>query len=231
MTHEMIQISAPIRVVLLDHHALMRAGLRMLMTQEQGIELAGEAGDMDDAINLVTQQKPDIVLLELNEIDQMKIIPRLLQASGRSRLILLSGSDDTDLYVQAVRYGAMGVVSSTKPPEVLLKAIRKVHAGEAWLDRTMVANVLTQLTTDPIMTMDDSEVRSASELNPREREIVQLVGQGLNARQIAKRMSLSESTIRHYFTSIYEKIGVNGRLELLIFAYRAGLTHPSEYLG
>ena len=105
---------------------------------------------------------------------------------------------------------------------MLVKAVRKVHAGEVWLDRVMMADVLTRITRGG-ENRDNPEAAKISSLSAREREVVDLIGMGLKNKEIAERLFLSEVTIRHHLTSIYNKLGVSDRLELLIYAYRHGL--------
>lgn len=220
----------PIRIVLLDNLTLVRAGFRSLISDQPGMVLVGEAGDLSEALRIIASQKPDIILLELSEDGSLGLeaIPRLIHANRHARLILVTRSTDPNLHIQAVQYGALGIVLKTKPPEVLLKAIRKVHSGEAWIERSMIAPLLTNITRNQPASPTDSEIVSIARLSQRERDIVQLIGHGLNTRMIASQLFISETTVRHYLTSIYEKLGVSGRLELLIFAYRVGMTNLSD---
>jgi DNA-binding NarL/FixJ family response regulator len=218
----------PIRIALVESLALVRAGIRSLIAEEPGMELVGEAGDFDTAIRIVSTRHPDIILLELNQAANLGLadIPRLLQAGNHTRIILVTRSTDPNTYIQAFQNGVLGVVLKTHPPEALIKAIRKVHSGEAWIERSMVAHLLNNMTQSHPATPSKAEVESIAILSQREREIVQYVGQGMNTRDIAAQLYISETTVRHYLTSIYEKLGVSGRLELLIYAYRVGMITP-----
>ena len=220
----------PIRIVLLDNRTMVRAGFRLLFADQPDMELVGEAGDLYAALQIITDLKPDIILLELSQPGNLGLeaIPQLIRANRKSRLILVTSSTDSCLYLQAIQNGVLGVVLQTQTPEVLLKAIQKVHAGEAWIDRSMVASLLTTLTRNQPAFPTDMESECVARLTRREQEIVYLIGNGLNTKQIASQIFISESTVRHYLTSIYEKVNVSGRLELLIFAYRVGLVNPSN---
>jgi two-component system, NarL family, nitrate/nitrite response regulator NarL len=220
----------PIRIVLLDNLALVRAGIRSLIENQPGMELVGEAGDFDEAIRIVEDKKPDIILLELSQAGNLglEVIPQLIHCSSSTRLILVTRSSDPNIYIKAVQNGVLGVVLKTQPPEVLLKAIRKVHAGEAWIERSMVASLLINISRNLPALPTDPEAERIARLNQRERDIVQLIGRGLKTRQIASQLFISETTVRHYLTSIYEKLGVSERLELLIFAHRVGMTNLSN---
>jgi DNA-binding NarL/FixJ family response regulator len=117
----------------------------------------------------------------------------------------------------------MGLVLKEKPGDVLLKAIERVHAGEIWIDRTVIASVITEMTRHSNGEEQDSEEYKINSLTAREREVVTLVGEGLKNRDIAARLFISETTVRHHLTSIFDKLGVSDRFELAIYAYRHGL--------
>lgn len=219
-----------IRVLLVDKLVLERAGLRLLISGEPDLCLAGECSELTEAEHLAQELKPDIIVLaHPNEpaIDEMHLIYSLVRTSEKSRLILLVRSSEPDFYIQAVQNGALGVVLKTQPPETLLMAIRKVHAGEAWLDRSTVALVLTFFSRNRPVNASLPIPAGFDQLTKREREIVHLIGQGLNTKKIAQQLYISESTVRHNLTSIYEKVDVSGRLELLIYAYYSGAHNPS----
>jgi len=137
----------PIRIMLVDNHTLVRTGFRMLIDSQPGLKVVGEAGSIAGALAVAAQEQPDIILLELNlnGSQDTEIIPQLLCAAQKARLLLVTADRDPQIQQQAVRSGAMGVVLKEQPAEVLTKAIQKVHAGEAWLDRTMIANVLAKM--------------------------------------------------------------------------------------
>jgi DNA-binding NarL/FixJ family response regulator len=217
-----------IRIVLIESLVLVRAGIRSLISNQTGMELVGEAGDFDSAVRVISTRNPDIVLLELNQATNLGImeIPRLIEAGKHARIILVTRSTDPNTYIQAFQHGVLGVVLKTQPPEVLIKAIRKVHSGEAWIERSMVALLLNSMPRNHQASPSDVDIEKIADLSQRERDIVQLIGQGLNTREIAAHQFISETTVRHYLTSIYEKLGVSGRLELLIYAYRVGMITP-----
>ncbi len=223
--------SAPIRIVILDNHALVRAGLRILIERNPSMKVVGEAGEIKSGIEVITNLDPDIILFELNISEQpsSEIISEILNASRRSRLILVTGVVDPSINQQAVENGVTGVVLKTQQPETLIKAIEKVNSGEVWLERSLIANVLSRLSRNniPVKTVPSAE--GINVLSEREKEIVRLIGQGLKNKKISSLLCISETTVRHHLTSIYSKLGVTDRLELLVFAHRYGLVkHPSS---
>src|SRR2546425_888815 len=138
--------------------------------------------------------------LAFGDANAVDFIPELLAAAAGVRIVIFTGVDDPALQRHAVSLGAMGVVSKDKAPEVLLQAITKVHAGQAWLERTMMADVLGEMTRTRRAQQLDPEVTKIATLTPRERAIIALLGEGLKNRQIAERLCLSEITVRHHLT-------------------------------
>ena len=131
--------------------------------------------------------------------------------------------NDPKVQQKAVEDGVVGVISKTQPPETLIKAIEKVHAGEVWLERSLIANVLGRLSRSQPAVKVDQEAVSINSLSEREKEVVKLIGQGYKNKRISSELCISETTVRHHLTSIYDKLGVSDRLELLVYAHRYGL--------
>jgi two-component system, NarL family, nitrate/nitrite response regulator NarL len=217
-----------IRVLIVDDHTVMRTGLRMLLESQPGITVVGEAGNCADAVTAAAREQPDVILLDLalGAESALDCLPRLRTAAGSAAVLILTGVHNPKLYTQAVRLGALGVVLKETAPETLLRAIERVHAGEVWLERAMMASVLNHMTQ--ASPSADPEAARIATLTKREHDVIVLVGQGLRNRQIAERLLISESTVRHHLTSIYTKLGVSDRLELVIYAYQHGLTRPSS---
>ena len=145
-------------------------------------------------------------------------------------MLVLTALRDPEARRRAVRLGAVGLLLKEKAPEVLLRAIEKVHIGEAWIDRSMVANVLAQLTSRN-GSQFDSDKRKIATLTAREREVALLVTQGFKNRQIAQRLFISETTVRHHLTAVFAKLDVTDRLELVIYTYRHGLAKTPSWLS
>ncbi len=224
----MVTPAKPIRILLVDDHAVVRAGLRMIIQSRKGMTIVGEAGNRDDALSLADSEHPDIILLDLDlgGDSGMTLIADLIAAAGEARIIILTGLRDPEAHRQAVLLGAMGIVKKEKAVEVLITAIERVHAGEAWLDPSLMAGVLTEMTRSGKGKKTDPEANKIAALTNREREVIALVGEGIKSKEIAGRLFISETTVRHHLTSIFDKLGVADRVELLIYAYRHGLASP-----
>jgi DNA-binding NarL/FixJ family response regulator len=211
----------PIRVVIIDNDVLLRSGLSMIIGNQQDMCIVGVADDADEALGIVERQNPDIVLLKLDPKRNLPsdIILKLLRKSDHSRIILLAHHDDDELNLGALEQGALGIIFTNETPEILVKAIKKVNAGEVWIERSLMANVLNDLANNHSKA-PDPEIVKIGDLTDREKDVILFIGQGLKNKQIAKQLHLSETTIRHHLTSIYRKLEVSNRLELLVFANR-----------
>jgi len=218
-----------IRILLVDDHAIIRSGLKMLIESQPGLSIVGEASERASAVAMASRERPDIVLLDLDLGSEsgLDLISPLRLAAPQARILVLTGLRDTEVHRNALRLGAMGIVQKEMAGEVLLKAIHKVHAGEAWLDRSSIANLLSEIAEGDSGRPDPEAARIAS-LSPREREVINLIGEGLNNKKIAERLQISETTVRHHLTSIFAKVGVSDRLELLVYAYKNHLAGPRQ---
>jgi len=212
----------PIRILLIDDHPIMRDGLRMLLESQPGMKVVGMAGR--DAVELTRSQSPDLILLDLDLGGEngLTLIPELRAVAKDARILILTGLKDSEAHRQAIRLGAMGVVLKEDAAEVLIKAIKKVHAGEVWVDRSTMGSLLHEMTRKD-SDEPDLEAAKIATLTDRERQVITLIAEGLKNKQIAERSCLSETTITHYLSSIFDKLEVSDRLELVIYAFRHDL--------
>jgi DNA-binding NarL/FixJ family response regulator len=217
--------ASEVRIVLISRLELFRAGIRSLLQSREGFKVVGEAAGESDGLEVVKREQPDVTLLgtDANEGKGLELLPKILSAAEATRVVILSDSPDPELTQKAIRLGAIGVVSKDKPADILIKAVERVHAGEAWVDRSTIAAVLGDFSPAKRNRKQDPKEARIASITARERDVIHLVGEGLSARQIAERLFISEVTVHHHLTSIYSKLKVTGRLELLIFAYRNGL--------
>jgi two-component system, NarL family, nitrate/nitrite response regulator NarL len=218
-------MSKKIRVMLVDDHSVLRMGLRMLIESQESLEVVGEAGDRPDALAIAECERPDVVLLDLDlgGVSGHELIPQLLSISPDSRIIILTGVRETDAHQRAIRLGASGIVLKDKADEVLFKAIEKVYAGEVWLSRSMIGSIFNEMLKPNRGTGQDPDAEKISTLTQREHEVIGLVAEGLKNKQIADRLFISEATVRNHLTSVFDKLGVDGRFALVIYSYRHGL--------
>ena len=212
----------PIRIMIVDDHSVIRSGLRMLIEQDQNMRVVAMAGNRIEALEKVTNEQPDVIILDLilGEDDGLAFLPELVQASPKSRVLILTGVQNPDSHRTAIRRGAMGIVLKEHAADLLLKAINKVYQGEVWVERSMMGSILQNLNKPTIVDPEQTKIKS---LTDREREVINLVGEGLKNKQIGERLFISETTVTHHLSSIFSKLEVSDRLELIIYAFRNGL--------
>lgn len=215
-----------IRVVLADDHPIVRDGLRKLLSLEDDIQVVGEASDGHEVVRVVQETTPDIVVLDLRmpNLDGLGALQALQTLDVRPKVIVLTASEDKNEFVQAMKLGCSGIVLKQTAPELIVKSVRKVYAGEIWLDSHTTAAVMRQFAqpTD-VMGAQPARGRERSPLSQREREIVTLVAQGYKNREMAEKMFISEQTVKNHLHNIFDKLGVSDRLELALYAIHKGL--------
>jgi two-component system nitrate/nitrite response regulator NarL len=221
-----------VRIVIVDDHAMVRVGLRMLIEQESGLHIVGEADELEEAVRLTAREQPDIILLDLDMAGQngLDILPDLLTTARRARVLVLTGIRDPEAHRAAVRLGAAGVLMKDQAADVLIKAIQKVHDGESWVDRVTMSRVLAELREGHRPQEPDPEQAKIATLSDREREVLDLVCKGFRNREIAARLFISDHTVRHHVATIFSKLDVSGRLELILYAFRNRLAKPPQVL-
>lgn len=202
--------------------------MRMIIESQPDMEMVGEAGNRAEALALAASENPDIILLDLDlgDFSGTEIITDLLAAASAARIIILTGLRSAEAYKQALILGAMGIVAKDKAADVLINAIKVVSNGEAWLDPATTASMLGEMSRAPKAKSVDPEAEKIATLTNREREVVTLIGEGIKNREIADRLFISETTVRHHLTSIFDKLDVGDRVELLIYAYKHKLADP-----
>lgn len=215
-----------IRVALVSGSVLFRAGLAKLLEGE-GVSVLQEANSLLEVLPLLENDPPDIIILDFDpQVDGLARLDCLDSAFHTSRIIALSQRTRTAEHTRLIESGAVGLVFKSDPPEVLIKAIRKVYAGEVWLDRTSTAALLGRMSQN--RRQKAVETQRMQSLTKRESEIIALVGEGLNNGAIGKRLFISESTVRHHLTSVFAKLNVVDRLGLAVYAFKHGLVRYGD---
>jgi two-component system, NarL family, nitrate/nitrite response regulator NarL len=208
-----------IRILIVDDHAVIRSGLRMLVEHDSTMSVVALAGNRTEALESASRERPDIIILDLllGDDDGLAFLPQLCNTSPSSRVLVLTGVQDPDSHRRAIRRGARGIVLKENAAEVLLKAIKKVHAGEVWIERSMMGSVIEEFTKPSPADPEEAKIQT---LTNRELEVITLVGEGLKNKQIADRLFISETTVTHHLSSVFSKLEVSDRLELIIYAFR-----------
>ena len=213
-----------ISLLLVARPTLFRTAVRMLLGTHPGINVIGETVDLTSALGIADREQPDIILFEppprLN--DSFDSLLQLCGDSHKRRVIILTHQSQPHhtLADELMRLGVSGILFENTTPLVLFKAIERVHAGEVWFERRMMAHALSRRSGGT----NDREIESRiNSLTQREREVITLVSQGLKNKQVADRLFISHTTVHHHLSSVFAKLGVSDRLELVIYAYRQGL--------
>jgi two-component system nitrate/nitrite response regulator NarL len=156
-------------------------------------------------------------------LDGLSVLQSLQQSTRRTRVIVLTASEDKNEFVQAMKLGCSGIVLKQTATELIVKSIRKVYSGEIWLDSHTTAAVMRQFASPADALGGNGKARERSPLSTREREIVQLVAQGYKNKEMAEKMFISEQTVKNHLHNIFDKLGVSDRLELALYAIHKGL--------
>jgi two-component system nitrate/nitrite response regulator NarL len=215
-----------IRIVIADDHPIFRDGLRRLLESEPDLKVVGEACDGAEAVKLARQLKPEILLLDLAmpRHPGLEALREMSAGTGPNpvRVILLTAAAEKNQIVEALQLGARGVVLKDSATQLLLKSIHTVMAGEYWVGRESVSNLVQYLRT--LVQSSGEEARQKKfGLTPRELEIVSAVVAGYSNKEIAEYFKISEDTVKHHLSNIFDKLGVSTRLELALFAVNQSL--------
>jgi two-component system nitrate/nitrite response regulator NarL len=216
----------PIRIILIEDDELTRLGLRTQIGKDPQLEVAGEAANRKDALSLAGEKQPDIILLDLNLGDDsgLELLPELLSVAPGARVIVVTGGRDLEAHQRAISHGAMGLVLKQDAVEHVTRAVKQVYNGDVWFNRSMMLKVITGMAQASAVKKPDPEAAKIKSLTEREREVIGLVGEGLKNKVIADRLCISETTVRHHLTSVFAKHEVSDRLELVIYAFKHGLS-------
>jgi two-component system NarL family response regulator len=214
--------SEAVRVVVVDDQELFRRGLTMLLGVEPDIEVVGEAGDGQSAIDLVAEQTPDVVLLDVRMPKRtgLEACVRIKEIAPSTRIIMLTVSDEeSDLY-EAVKNGASGYLLKDSSIDEVAQAIRVVAEGQSLISPSMAAKLIDEFKE---MSRSDREQVPTPRLTERELEVLRLVAKGLNNREAAKELFISENTVKNHVRNILEKLQLHSRMEAVMYAVREKL--------
>jgi NarL family two-component system response regulator LiaR len=208
-----------IRVLLVDDHAVVREGLRAFLDLQEGIEVAGEAGDGSEGVAAAERLRPDVVLMDLvmPRLDGVGAMRELRRRVPGTRVIVLTSFTDEEKLLPALQAGAAGYLLKNAEPAELARAVRAAHAGEALLDPAVAARLLESIA-------EPAGAGPREALTPREREVLALIGRGYANKRIALELGIAEKTVKTHVGHVLAKLGVADRTQAALHAARAGLT-------
>lgn len=224
-------MSAPVRVVIADDHAVVREGLRLILEASPGVDVVGEAVDGAAAVRLVEEIEPDVVLMDLRMpgMDGLEAIARIKESRPRIAVVILTTYNEDDLVLRGLQSGAQGYLLKDMGSEALLQTIRAAARGEVLLQQQIMTRVLARATARQNHgSTGASHALGPAELTEREREVLAAVARGSRSKEIAVQLGVTESTIKAHLASIYAKLEVDSRASAVAVALARGLLPPGE---
>lgn len=195
----------------------------MLIETKKRLKVIGETADLKEAAEILQKAKPDLILVDLPDSGKQDAFQFLEKAVESTPILILAGGHDPRIYQKCLRLGISGLVLKEKNSEILFKAIEKVTEGELWFDRMVMGQTIKQLLNEKNAPQKNSQTDIIGSLSERERQVVDLICKGLKNKGIAEKLFITETTVRHHLTSIFNKLEITSRLELVIYAFRNNL--------
>ncbi|MEV1146736.1 response regulator transcription factor [Micromonospora sp. NPDC049799] len=220
----------PLRLLLVDDDDLMRAGLRAVLSVDDGIDVVGEASDGREAVELTRVLDPDVVLMDVRmpKLDGVAATREIVAGRHRAKVLILTTFEDDDYVFGALRAGASGFILKRIRPEQLIAGIHTVADGEALLAPSVTRTVIGRMVGQETVPADPAWDRRLRELTPRERDVLDLVSRGLSNAEIAARLVIEESTVKTHVKRILAKTGLRDRVQAVVLAYESGLIRPGQ---
>ena len=220
-----------VRVLLVDDQQLVRTGFRMILADEEGIEVVGEAGDGKDALVEAAELKPDVIVMDIRmpNMDGVEATRRIAQSNVNGdhgpRIVILTTFDADEYVVEALRAGASGFLLKDVAPADFVNAIRIIASGEALISPSVTRRLLDRFARLSVPA-DETHPERLRELTEREREVLKLVAHGLSNREIAEKLVLAEPTVKTHVSHLLIKLGLRDRAQLVVLAYELGIVRP-----
>jgi DNA-binding NarL/FixJ family response regulator len=214
------------RVLIADDDHLMRAGLAELLTIDPGIQIVGQAATGRDAVQQARRLSPDVILMDVRmpDLDGIAATQQLVRTAPETRVLILTTFEQDDYVFGAIRAGASGFLLKRTRPEELIAAVHTIAEGDSLLSPSVTRRVINRIARQPLPELGD-QARLA-DLTQRERQVLELIAQGLSNREIAAELVVEESTIRTHVKRILLKLGLRDRIQAVIFAYETGINRP-----
>lgn len=213
-------VGKQIRVILVSRYQIVQESLKLLIDTSRGLTVTGTFSFAEPPDKIIDLVPADVAVIYISTGDRVEIISDLLHRKSNLRVVLIIASADLDSQAEALKLGAVGIVHKEQNPKLLIEAIRQTFNGETWLNQVLLNRLLEKGRSHE---KAPAKIRFQMDLTAREIDVVKMIGEGLKNKSIAERLSISEATVRHHLSSIYGKVGVEDRLNLVIFAYQNGI--------
>lgn len=214
-----------IRVLVIDDEALVRAGLRMILESDDGIDVVGEATDGADAVEAVLRCRPDVVLMDVRmpRLDGLAAMAQIRELDTAPHVVILTTFDLDDYVFRALQAGAAGFLLKDTPPRDLINAVHVVAAGDSMLSPSVTRRLITHFADGSRAPRDEHMLPQFADLTEREREVLVQVGHGMSNAEIGAELFMSEATVKAHVSRLLVKLGVANRVQIAILAHDAGL--------
>ena len=217
----------PIRVLIADDHALFRRGLEMVLEEEDDIDLVGQASDGTEAVAVAGESLPDVVLMDIRmpKSSGIEACRGIKEVAPSAKIVILTISDEEEDLFEAIRAGASGYLLKDIPLDEVAEAVRAVHGGQSLINPSMAGKLLSEFATLAKRDTEEEEAQHVAppKLTDREMEVLKLVARGMNNRDIAKELFISENTVKNHVRNILEKLQIHSRMEAVMIAVRQKL--------
>jgi DNA-binding NarL/FixJ family response regulator len=213
-----------IRIVIADDHELFRRGLRMVLEDEEDIEVVGEAGDGEEVVDLATEAAPDVVVMDVRMpiLSGIEATERIKEDLPTTKILMLTISDEEDDLYEAIKAGANGYLLKEISIDEIGNAVRSVNGGQSLISPSMASKLLNEFAA-MVRKEEEKQQVPAPRLTPREMEVLEHVAKGMNNREIAKALFISENTVKNHVRNILEKLHLHSRMEAVVYAVRENL--------
>ena len=212
-----------IRIVIVEDHEIIRECLCLILASEKNIDIVGEASNGLEAIKVISDLQPDVILLDISMpgMGGFEALPIIKQKSPATRTLMLTASSDNGTIVNALKAGARGYLSKGTNSQGLIKAIKEVHNGGMWIERKLVCQFFEE--NDAVDKNHIVRQKNKNNLTPREQDVLRVLSKGCTNKEIARDLFISEKTVKSHLNRIFKKLDVNRRLEAILYAIKTGL--------